>query len=46
MVYLNDEILDKGIENNLISINDKRITYYAKLEKAIVIKIQKKKLEQ
>ena len=44
MGYLNDEILDKGIENKLISIDDKRITYYAKLEKSYSYKDPEEKV--
>ena len=44
MGYLNDEILDKGIENKLISIDDKRITYYAKSEKSYSYKDPEEKV--
>ena len=44
MGYLNDEILDKGIKNKLISIDDKRITYYAKSEKSYSYKDPEEKV--
>lgn len=44
MGYLNDEILDKGIKSKLISIDDKRITYYAKSEKSYSYKDPEEKV--
>ena len=40
----NDKIIQKGIDNNLISFNDKKIIYHAKSEKSYSYKDPEEKV--